>query len=510
MTLIENTKIQELNPSGFIKEFGVSNIPLQGFPYVHSDHDLNISMNALAENVDYLFAIQDSINRHGDTLSLLKKPAFYSQTDRILKSGDMLTFEEAFCSSVYVAACINKPLKDELVRNGATFPEGQTHILQSTALLATLSAKEVFKGLSSDEIAGVVSGVLEMDTIVRLPANDSVLCFGGMGGDKGYSFVEDSKLFSLSTLAAFATSLLGLTHKHHSYPNTSKVAGQTTLEEFGARSDFTCAGEMSDVFNRTSLMMTSCHNTRTIHALSHVLRGETINHLIGPLAFTMDRQVPLQPFIGVNEKVHPQTVIEAILTMKRRSIQNYDRGVVFCGLSGSIECLDEIERTKLTNADAYYNDHATKDLVRLDEIAPPPYATLAGFFLGDTFLGNYIIAADDFYSHDVLNGMAQSDLLIPNTSADIIAANHSALSGQDDTKARYLAMTIGLANFVRFSLDNSDALNHNTKRVNAHMLRAHTEEAYQDLKNGMAQAKMEDYCAQTQKITPSLAYKGMR
>ena len=488
----------------------INTIALQGEPYVHDGHDLNASMSALAENVGYLCALQDAVERNAEILKLLQNENFYSEKDRVLKSGGMLTFEEAFCSAVFVAARINKPLKDALVDNGAVFPEGQTHILQSTALLSTLSSKEAFKGLSSDEIAGVVSGVLEMDTILRMPADKPVLCFGGMGGDKGYTFVEDSKLFSLSTLAAFATSLSGLTHKHHSYPNTSKVAGQTTLEEFGARSDFTCAGEMAQIFNRTSLMMTSCHNTRTIHALSHVLRGETINHLIGPLAFTMGRDAPLQPFIGVNEKVHPQTVIEAMLTIDQRGIQKYDRGVVFCGLSDSIDHLSDSEKAKLTNADAYYNDHFVKDLVRLDEVAPPPYATLAGFFRDGEFLGNYVIGAEDFYEADELKGMRASDLLIPNTSADIIAANHAALSGEDDTKARYLAMTVGLANFVRFSLDDPDALDPDTKRVNADMLRAHTAKAYQDLKGGLAQTKMEEYCAQTQTITPSLAYKGMR
>ena len=82
----------------------ISTIALQGEPYVHDGHDLNASMNALAENVGYLCDLQDAVDRHADTLSLLKNPAFYSQTDRVLKSGGMLTFEEAFCSAVFVAA----------------------------------------------------------------------------------------------------------------------------------------------------------------------------------------------------------------------------------------------------------------------------------------------------------------------------------------------------------------------------------------------------------------------
>ena len=427
-------------------------------------------------------------------LSLLTDPSFYSHMDRKLKSGKNLDFEESFCSSIFVCACINLPLKSYLIENGSIFPEGQTHILQSTALLSTLSAKEALKGLNSNEIAGLVSGVLELDTVVRLSANEPVLCFGGMGGDKGYEFVGDSKLFSLSTLASFATSLSGLTHKHHSYPNTSKVAGQTTLEEFGARSDFTCAGEMSDVFNQASLIMTSCHNTRTIHALSHVLRGETINHLIGPLAYTIDSETPVQPFIGVNEKIHPQTLAEAILKMKQRNIQNYDRGVVFAGLSAHPDTFTDTEMRGLTDENYYYNSDDIRNLVRLDEVAPPPYGTLACFFLNDEFLGNYILSPEDFYDEDVLANIELDKLLIQNKYNDIMEANYSALKGDEESKSRYLAMTIGLANFVRFSLHDECALNSDNFTISRNMLRMHTAQAYEDIKNGNAYQKMKQYC----------------
>lgn len=492
----------------------VASIKLSGAPYVQDLHDLNASLDMLAANNDYQTNLRILIEGYKDQLSLLSDTLFFSKTDRLLKSGQMLDFDEAFCSAIFVCAYTNNILRraledlefneEERYKQKIKFPESETHALQSSALLQALSMKEALIGLQSDEIAGLVSGVLELDTVVRLPAQESVLCFGGMGGDKGYEFVDKSKLFSLSTLAAFATSLSGLTHKHHSYPNTSKVAGQTTLEEFGARSDFTNDQDLKTVFNNTSLIMTSCHNTRSIHSLSHVLRGETINHLIGPLAYTIDKNTPVQPFIGVNEKVHPQTLIEAILTMDRMGVQKYDRGVVFCGLSMGTNALNADQRGKLTNADQYYGDRDAHDLVRLDEVAPPPYGTLAGFFIDGEFKGNYLISAEDFYSQEELDTINLEELLIPNSYDDIMSANHTALQGGDESKVRYLAMTIGLANFVRFALQRDNALDSENGCINRTMLRAHTRQAYNNLQQGKAYAKMQYYCRETQKIQTSL------
>lgn len=500
----EGQKVVPIQPYPKQNITSVASIKLSGAPYVQDSHDLNISLDMLAADTGYQAHIENLIYRYADTLSLLEDSTFFSKTDRLLKSGKTLNFDEAFCSSVFVCSFTNNILKSTLKKRGIEFPKSQTHALQSSALLQAMSMKEALIGLKSDEIAGLVSGVLELDTVIRLSAQDPVLCFGGMGGDKGYKFIDNSKLFSLSTLAAFATSLSGLTHKHHSYPNTSKVAGQTTLEEFGARSDFTNGQDLKNIFNNTSLIMTSCHNTRSIHSLSHVLRGETINHLIGPLAYTIDKNTPVQPFIGVNEKVHPQTLIEAILTMDRMGVQKYDRGVVFCGLSMDTEALSTDQKHKLTNTEHYYGDNDALDLVRLDEVAPPPYGTLAGFFIDGEFKGNYLISAEDFYSPKELEVINLEELLIPNSYDDIMSANHTALQGGDESKVRYLAMTIGLANFVRYSLQRDNALDAENNCVNKTMLRAHTKQAYNDLKQGKAYAKMQNYCRETQKIQTSL------
>lgn len=484
----------------------VCSIKLEGPPYVDSHHDLNLSLDILADNSFYSSEVADKIQCHSSDLALLTFPGFFQKVDKKLKSRLGADFSEAFCVSAFVCAALNRPLKQAFSSAGYMFPPERTHILQSAALLSNFSTKEALSGLKSEEIAGLVSGVLELDTVVRLPISGSVLCFGGMGGDKGYNFSQESKLFSLSTLAAFAASLSGPTHKHHSYPNTSKVAGQTTLEKFGARSDFTSTEDMHEVFDKTSLIMTSCHNTRSIHSLSHVLRGETINHLIGPIAYTIDKDTPVQPFIGVNEKVHPETLINALLIMDRKQIQRYDRGVVLCGLSEPADKISGEIVTQLVSAEAYYKSDVARSLMCLDEVAPPPFATLAGFFKDSSYQGAYIISPQDFYSEDELLEIQIEDLLIPNTFESIMGANHIALEGKDESKARYLAMTIGLANFVRFCLSDPKALNSEERCVNRDMLREQTWAAYSDLKSGRAYVQMQRYCIASNAITNSLNY----
>ena len=83
--------------------------------------------------------------------------------------------------------------------------EPQVLLLQAVSLLQALSTKEAIVGLSSEELAGFVAGTLEIDTVVRIRQGkgEPIFALGGMGGDRGIPLDgEDSKLFSISTLAA--------------------------------------------------------------------------------------------------------------------------------------------------------------------------------------------------------------------------------------------------------------------------------------------------------------------
>ena len=160
-----------------------------------------------------------------------------------------------------------------------------------------------------------------------------VFGIGGMGGDKGYpKNGTNSKLFSLSTMSSAVLANFQNVHKHHSYPNTSKVAGQTAIEAIGGRSDQTSSTQLEYLQNESGLLMSSCHTTRTLHTISHRLKGETINHIVGPLSIPISKESNVNAMIGVNDNVHPETVIKALQILQEKGVQYYDSSVAFCGL----------------------------------------------------------------------------------------------------------------------------------------------------------------------------------
>ncbi len=357
-----------------------------------------------------------------------------------------------------------------------------------------MSTKEGFHQLTVEEIAGMVAATIELDTVVRVRSLDALLAYGGMGGDKGYPLNGSrSKLFSLSTLSSLASAVVGPTHKHHSYPNTSKVAGQSAIEAFGARSDFHTAAAFQTVLKEADLLMTSCHNTRTLHTLSHVLRGETINHVIGPLAFTLSADTPVHGFIGVNEKIHPETIIEALQILHGSGYQKYHDSAVYCGTDL------ETAHPDMLHPDNYYASEVAKRHIRLDEIAPPPYVSLVAFMLDGESLGTFVLHPTDFYTEAELDRIPFKDLLIPNCAEDILHYNEQALLGLDESKARYLAMTIGLGIFIRKYFKKQHAFDENKRRINKRYLRRATAEGYEILRSGRAEEKLQEYVYSTQK-----------
>lgn len=480
----------------------VATIQLKGEPYVRTfienGHEITVNSNTtlddLAVQSGYIDSLPSKINQVEGLLDPLFSESGYYGLDAKLKHGEDLTFAEAFSLITFVASALNKPLLDLTVDRIQNLGPLETHTLQAVALLTSMSNKEALAQLTPDEISGMVAATIYLDTVIRTKLSENVLAFGGMGGDLGYPRNgENSKLFSLSTLSAVASSTLGPTHKHHSYPNTSKVAGQSAIEALGARSDFHSAEAFSEVFQEANLLMTSCHNTRTIHTLSHLLRGETINHVIGPLAFTLSEETPVNGFIGVNEKIHPQTIADALLMLNQTGFQTYGNSAIYCGTDLHKAHRDMLEPQK------YYSSKEAKNHVRLDEIAPPPYVSLVAFTVNGISMGTYALYPSDFYPDSELAAITYGQLLIPNQREDILRANRETISGRDDVKARYLAMTIGLGIFVREYLHLESALNPQTNRVNPIFLRRATNQAYELLKSGPAATKLEEYVSVTQK-----------
>ncbi len=485
----------------------VSFIQLKGEPYQRMLGngtpelvDCNFSLDALARNSGFASKLPTKIDKSTEHLQPLFSEGGYYSLDEKLKHGQDLTFAEAFSLIAFVTSALNKPLRDVLVDKIQNLGPHETHMLQAVALLSSMSTKEGFASLTPDEIAGMVAATLQLDTVARVSYPEPVLAFGGMGGDKGYPLGHGrSKLFSLSTLSAVASANVGPTHKHHSYPNTSKVAGQSAIEASGARSDFHSLATLGAILKEANLLMTSCHNTRTLHTLSHLLRGETINHVIGPLAFTLAESTPAYGFIGVNEKIHPETIILALQKLNETGYQTYSNSAVFCGTD-----LKSVHKDMLDPTD-YYASREAKKHIRLDEVAPPPFISLVSFLRNGQCAGTFVLRPEDFYSRQELEQVRFEHLVVPNTAEAILHFNTEALSGRDETKSRYLAMTIGLGIFTRNYLGQPNALDIRKNRVNPLFLQRATQEGYELLKSGQAMEKLQSYV----KITKAHAgYRG--
>lgn len=483
-------KLYNTNPRGVFGD--VAAISLHGEPYqqirevggITTHIDSNDTLRQLAKNARYkellpakIFAVEPFLS------DLFEKDGYYG-IQRKIEQGASLTFEEAFSLATFVCIGLNIPLREvigERLKN--KMPE-DTHLLQATALLAAMSTKEAYVGLTAAEIAGLVAATVHLDTVVRTECENPVIAFGGMGGDKGYPLNgHATKLFSLSTLAAIILSADTPVHKHHSYPNTSKVAGQSAIEAFGARSDFQTEASLGDTFHASQLLMTSCHMTRTLHTLSHKLKGETVNHVVGPLSFTMSAKTPLHAMIGVNEKIHPSVIVDALAILSQKGFQRYENSAVYCGTLTSSRGADVLDPALM------------KHIVVLDEVAPPPYDSIVSFLVEGKNAGTFVLSPEDFYDTDTLRSFIPEALAIPNDRHAIMEANTSAITGENMTRARYLAMTVGLGLFVRHCLGDPQALDMNNHRVHRQMLRACTQRGLDLILSGKGREQLEKYIA---------------
>lgn len=455
--------------------------------------DCSQTFSNLVDSTHYPEYLARALRATEPYLDQLVSGAGYYELDEKIKHGRHLDFADAFCVGTFVCAALNRPLHSQLGPRIRNLGSPETHLMQATSLLSALSAKEAYVGLTPEEIAGLVAATISLDTVVHVRSSRSLMGFGGMGGDRGYPINgENTKLFSLSTLAAIATSLDGPVMKHHSYPNTSKVAGQSAIEAYGARSDFHSLSAFESVLSETNLIMTSCHDTRSLHTLSHKLKGETINHVIGPLAFTLAPDVTVNGIIGVNEKVHPEIVIKALGILHEKGFQRYGNSVSYFGTDSPIAIAG------LLQPQTYQNSPELKRHVAIDEVAPPPYVTIASFRAQNRDAGTYTLFPEDFYPSSQLAEIRPDSLRIHNSREGILQANQLALSGQDVSKSRYLAMTIGLALFTKNYLNKQDALDPRGHRVNRQYLQACTQVAYANLVNGRAEERLSQYIDATQ------------
>lgn len=481
------------------ESFAVAQIELKGPPYTQLFNGVEVNssrvLETLAANTEYVTRLAAELDARNEELAPLRELGFEGIRDAIQDHHADLGFEVSYASMALICAGTNKALQEALVSRG--YLDGSNggvigDFERSKALLMDWSEREKAKGFTPAELAGLVGATVELDTVARFKAPgspDAIFAVGGMGGDTGIRHNGDTlKTCNVSTLASIGLAAFEgfQLHKHHSYPNTSKVGGQSAIEQLGARSDFMSQEQVERIMTDSHLIATSCHSTRTVHTVSHVIRRETINHAIGPLAFPHAAEQALLPMIGVNHNVHPETIMETLRELEKRGVQKFDGGIAFC----AIEPITDDRRERLRDGKSFYDDPSLKELILLDEVAPPPFHTLATI---ETSQGSQtvIIEPEDFMTTDQLDRLTLDAICVPNEASEIIKANNMALDGSHDSHTAYVAMTVALGLFAEYARREPDAVREGV--VNRDVLRGFFQDAYGTLKEGRAEAILAKY-----------------
>lgn len=310
---------------------------------------------------------------------------------------------------------------------------------------------------------------------------------GGMGGDRG---INQAKLFNVSTLSSLTLSCINgfSVHKHHSLGNTSPVGGQNFLDAIQASSSQNTPESLEYILEKSNLVMSSAHTMRTLHTLSHLLRGETINHLIGPLSVPIQSEYNVNGVFEVNHNVHPQTLLDALNILQERGIQNYDTNLAFCGLS-----LNASQTSKIPNTNEYYDSSKCyKSQVAFDEVAPPPYATMVGFQKSGNFLGTYLLDPQEILTRSELE---QATIELIKDKSQVLEANQRAIGEIVTGEMIYLAYASALSIFSVKYLD-TEALKNG--RIDPQLFRCAYEEAFDVLHEGKVRENQRRFVKATQ------------
>lgn len=388
------------------------------------------------QNARELLAVgYDPLARAKGNIELLKKlsETTIGSLDRKVKHGIDLSFEEAFCGMCYVVAATNASFKfahHSLFETacGGTFTKDRSLALAS-AFINLMAAKESFKYLTHEEIAGMVSAAM-MDSVIQIKI-PRVIETCGMGGDKGYGAgFSIKKGINTSTLASLVLSAVGLPAiKHGSYGNTSVVGSTEAIELFGVFTSMTSEEEVMRIMNTAGYCFFDAHWCKTIHDLSHLLMMETVNHIIGPMTPPLSPLTEINKLMGVNEKVHPETIVKAYALLHELGIQNVGGVVVVAGLSESGIGIDP------------KNYDVVRQYTILDELSP--YASVVSVGFESKHMGTFIMTPEDFGIE-----VDPRRIEFENNQKVICRANIAALHGTDPALVDYLAMNSALGLFA--------------------------------------------------------------
>lgn len=379
---------------------------------------------------------------HIELLQVLKTTRV-GDLDRKVKHGENLTFAEAFCGMCYVLSATNQHFFNQHKRyfelaNGGTF--SQMHALAlASAFINLMATKESLSALTEHEIAGMATAST-IDVVARIDL-PRVTETCGMGGDKGFvSGANVKKSINLSTLSSLVLAGLGLSViKHGSYGNTSKVGSTEAIELFGAKTSMWSVKQMNQVMEEGGYCYFDAHNFKTLHDLSHLLMMETINHIIGPMTTPITYATEITKVMGVNEKVHPETIARAYALLHGFGLQKVGGVIAIAGLS---------------QADMVHNqlDHQSVRMhTIMDELSP--YRSVVSISYKDKHLGTHIISPEDF-------GICldHRHVQIPNDKEAVRKANIEALTGQNPHLVDYLSMNAALGLFATEYLPKGDSV----------------------------------------------------
>lgn len=391
------------------------------------------------------YNVDEVVRRNLKYLSCLNTTSLHLLDEKIKSSGG-LSFEEAFRGNCYTLAATNRFFYGALRKALAKAARGKfttMHAIASgTAFMQLMAVKESLGLLSAEEIAGLAAAAL-MDRVILFSLGEEITETCGMGGDRGFELNGETKMKSInvSTLSAIVLSSLGVpTVKHGSYSNTSALGSTEVIESFGANVDTDSVEKVQNVWRRTGFAFFDAHWCKTIHDLSHLLRIETVNHIIGPMTPPISGGTRINKFMGVNEKVHPSTIVKAYNILHERGFQKMGGIVVVTGLDVHGESIDNPNDT----------DSVKKTSV-LDEVSP--FVSVVSVGWAGTFLGTDMLRPRDFGLT-----ISLSDILVEKAPGKIQKSNHDALTGKNPALADYLAMNSVLALFATRYTNRADAM----------------------------------------------------
>lgn len=394
------------------------------------------------EQIAFAYNPLSSAEQHATLIAEHLNRTTIGALDRKLMHFQDLSFEEAFCGMCYVIGATNLSFRGEFSRFieealGAEFTHERA-IAMASSFLTSMAKKEAFLRLTSEEVAGMSAAAM-MDCLVRFDAFPEVIETCGMGGDKGYGpDGKRKKGINASTLSSLV--LAGLEYpvvKHGSYGNTSAVGSTEAMESFGANTSMVSHGEVVDIMHKAGYCFFDAHWCKTIHDLSHLLMAETVNHVIGPMTPPISSDSIIHKVMGVNEKMHPETIVKAYNILHEKGAQSMGGIAVVAGL-GPIGVLDP-------------DDHGSvrKNII-VDELSP--FSSVVSFGYGGKFLGTHVLRPIDFGI-----SVDPEKIQVENTQDEIRRANIAALTGKNEALADYLAMNAALGLFVYESVGEPSA-----------------------------------------------------